>query len=659
MNVRNKLILIFSALSAIILLLSSGAGYFFTKQQLTDEIYREMNYISTTHIHKLDGWLTSKAKMLEITAATIRNTTGDNLTGMHLSGYKTVDKELSDMYLGTPDGKMIDGSGWTPPADYDPRTRSWYKDALAKGELIYSDPYLDMVTKEMAVSVALPLKSADGQLRGIMAEDILLKTLVDNVKQINLDGQGYAFLIDKNGTVLAHPDPNLVAKNLYEDSSFKAVSGVLKDNAGNKNSVLKSYTQDGEAMLMVANTLPSTGWTLVISIPEKFIYQPLATLRWMFGGIALFSIAMVIAITYFLSGQITRPLEALAVKFKLLSEGDLTVSAESKGKDEFAVCANGFNYMVKHLHSIIRQLRTNAEIVASSSEQLTASAEQSSQASTHIAASSMRLAEGSEKQAASISTAVGTISEMTAGIQNIAANTQSVSAVSQAAATAARTGEQTVEAAVRQMNIISETVTQSAEAVSKLGERSKEITQIVDTISSIAGQTNLLALNAAIEAARAGEQGRGFAVVADEVRKLAEQSEQSAQQIAGLIAEIQQETDNAVQVMENGTKEAKTGTAAVNDAGQSFAEIHNLIGQMSTQVMEVTEAIKQLADGSQQVVASVNEIDQIGKQSVGEVETVSAAAEQQSASMEEIASSSNHLSKLAQELDELIRKFKI
>jgi methyl-accepting chemotaxis protein len=188
----------------------------------------------------------------------------------------------------------------------------------------------------------------------------------------------------------------------------------------------------------------------------------------------------------------------------------------------------------------------------------------------------------------------------------------------------------------------------------KLGERSKEIGQIVDTISGIAGQTNLLALNAAIEAARAGEQGRGFAVVAEEVRKLAEQSQDAAKQIAVLIGEIQGETDRAVAAMNNGTREVKLGAEVVNASGKSFQEIAEMVTRVSGQTKEISAAIELMANGSQQIVESVKEIDELSKHASGEAQTVSAATEEQSASMEEIASSSQALAHLAMDLREAL-----
>lgn len=205
---------------------------------------------------------------------------------------------------------------------------------------------------------------------------------------------------------------------------------------------------------------------------------------------------------------------------------------------------------------------------------------------------------------------------------------------------------------------IEETVSTSAAIISQLGERSKEIGQIVETISGIAGQTNLLALNAAIEAARAGEQGRGFAVVADEVRKLAEQSQGAAQQIAGLIGEIQSETDKAVVSMENGTSKVKAGTGIVNEAGETFEKIIVMVTDVAQKVEQISTRIRGLARGSQHVVASIHQFEELTTKTVEEVQTVSATTEEQAASMEEIASSSQCLSQMAAELQQAISDLK-
>lgn len=248
---------------------------------------------------------------------------------------------------------------------------------------------------------------------------------------------------------------------------------------------------------------------------------------------------------------------------------------------------------------------------------------------------------------------------MSAGVQQTAATTNQVAQQAAQAAEKAREGGRSAEKAVNQIINIEEKVNASAQVVILLGDRSKEIGQIVDTISGIAGQTNLLALNAAIEAARAGEQGRGFAVVAEEVRKLAEQSQEAAKQIAGLIGQIQVDTEKAVTAMNEGAREVKDGTVVVKAAGEAFQEIVQLVDQVSAQVREISASTQQMAGGSQAIVGTVQRIDDLSKQSASEAQNVSAATEEQLASMEEIAASSQALAKLAQDLQEAVGEFRV
>lgn len=659
MNLKMKLTLLFSLLSATILLVSSVAGYMFTKEQVTTGIQEQMHSVVNAHVNKLDGWLVSKAKMLEITAGTLHSTIGDGeITVPMLGGYKQADKELSDLYVGMADGKMIDGSGWAPPADYDPRTRVWYKKAAEQGKLVFTDPYLDLVTKQMAVSVAMPVKNTAGQTRGVMSADILLQTLVDNTKDIKLYGEGYAFILDSKGIVLAHPEAELLSKNILEVEKLKPLAGLLQEMINSKQG-FKHYTYEGIEQIVVFQKVPSTDWSVCISVPTEVVYKPLRHLQGLFAGIALIAIVIVIGITLFVANRITKPLTTLASQVQLVANGDLTVQAEVSSKDEIATLAGGFNAMVHKLRELIVQVQSNSEQVAASSEELTASAQQSGLAAGQVAAAITEVAESTAMQLNAANETTAIVQQMANRLQQVTVSVHQATGKSAQVADAAKDGSKLVEKAVNQMATIERTVSISAEVVGKLGERSMEIGQIVDTISGIAGQTNLLALNAAIEAARAGEQGRGFAVVSEEVRKLAEQSQEAAKQISTLIAQIQGDTNEAVIAMNNGTNEVKIGAEVVNGAGTAFQDIAELVTQVSEQVQDVVRAIEQMAGGSQEIIIAVRDIDNMSRKTAEEAQTVSAATEEQAASMEEIAAASQSLAHMAGNLQAAVSKFRV
>ncbi|MDR3560274.1 MAG: HAMP domain-containing methyl-accepting chemotaxis protein [Negativicutes bacterium] len=376
-------------------------------------------------------------------------------------------------------------------------------------------------------------------------------------------------------------------------------------------------------------------------------------------GVTIFALLLSGALGLMLAKAISIPLGRMVAAVETVANGDVQEKPRSfVSRDEMGQLADAIVKMRSQLRQLVMTIAQSGEQLAASSEELTATSEQSAQAANQVAIAISEIASGSENQVKAANGATAVIENMSASIEQVAASITDVTHMAEATAGNAARGVDAVNQAVSQIASIESTVVSSARVVEKLGERSKDIGQIIETISGIAGQTNLLALNAAIEAARAGEQGRGFAVVAEEVRKLAEQSEVAAKQIATLLDETRLDTASAVSAMKRGTEEVKIGTRVVGSAGQAFQDIVAAIDQMAVQVKEVAAAIQHMAADSQRVVGMMQDIDKVTKDNAAQTQTVSATTQEQSAAVEEIASSSQGLAKLAADLQHVIGKFR-
>jgi len=380
----------------------------------------------------------------------------------------------------------------------------------------------------------------------------------------------------------------------------------------------------------------------------------------LFIGILVGGIGLALIISVMIIRMITKQIDTMLKSIQKDEQGFITVKEfKVTSQDELGILGATLNTFIAQVRGFVGHVADSAESVGTASQQLTINSEQSAQASSQVAATISSVAEGMDNQLQSIDATSVTMEEISSSIQQISANARNVAVASDRAANATQEGGKAVSTAVSQMNIIETTVLDSAQLVIRLGQRSKEIGQIVDAISGIAAQTNLLALNAAIEAARAGEQGRGFSVVAEEVRKLAEQSQEAAKQIAILISEVQGETEKAVLAMNSGTREVKIGSEVVSSAGQAFTQIRLLIDEVSNQVREISTTIQQVAVGSQSIVTAIHDIDVVSKDTASQTQTVSAATEEQAASSQEIAASSQILAKRAEDLQQAVKQFVI
>jgi methyl-accepting chemotaxis protein len=357
-----------------------------------------------------------------------------------------------------------------------------------------------------------------------------------------------------------------------------------------------------------------------------------------------------------LSRNIVNPIHKITEDMK---NGNLNFAVLHVSNDEIGLLTQSFGNLVGKLQNMILNIKESAGKLADASQHLTASSEQSALAANQVAEIIVEVADGAQRQMEIVGHTRQTVDQMSVHIQEVTAKITNVANSSLQTETAAQAGLANIETSMKQMQSINQTVKHSSLLVRKLGDRSLEIGEIIETISAIANQTNLLALNAAIEAARAGEQGRGFSVVAEEVRKLAEESQESAKKIAKLIGSIQTETTQAVSAMEAGNKEVQTGSEVVVSAGQSFTNIVQGVNEVSQQVHEISDTMQLLADGGQKIVALIGKVETVTKTTVSQTQMVAASTQEQSASTEEIAASSQGLAKMAEKLKDIVRAFTV
>ncbi|WP_340397951.1 methyl-accepting chemotaxis protein [Paenibacillus sp. FSL E2-0202] len=378
-------------------------------------------------------------------------------------------------------------------------------------------------------------------------------------------------------------------------------------------------------------------------------------------GVTGLSVVLAVILALLISGRIIKPLRDVNTQLKEIADGDadLTRKLSVRSKDEIGELAFNFNKMTDNLGTMIEQVKLSANSLANSSTKLRSDSGVTAGATERISHIMGEVASGTARQMNDLQTNTITISEISLGIGQIAASVQDISESSHRSAAFAITGDESLHAAGQQMESINRSIQSLSQQVQGFVNRSQEIGSIVGVIKGIASQTNMLALNATIEAARAGEQGRGFAVVADQVRKLAEQSAESANQIAEMATGIQSEADDAMKVMMSSMREVKGGTEIIEEAGRSFGEIRLSIDSLAEQVQEVSGAVEEITAAADEIVESIRNVTQISETTAASTQHVSAASQEQMASVEQIASSASELSTMAHGLQGLVARFNV
>lgn len=531
--------------------------------------------------------------------------------------------------------------------------RDYFKEAF-KGTDYASNAYISATTKSLCITVSAPIKDDSGTVVGVLASDISLKSLWDATDSVVMGQTGYMDVVDNSGVLIAHPDKDEIA-NKTSISNLPYVASVIKGESG----TLQGDSSNGIESLITYAPVKNYGWGVIT-------YQPVADIYSHFLSIALIDLVMIIVFAVVsilaairLATGITEPLHEVLTALQSMTKGDLHQKIVPEGLEEIRELGDNFNRMNESLRKLILKSSETGESVSAASEELSATIESvvgiADETKQQMAASVKTTQEKLAVSHESINTITDMVNAIDATVN--AANEAAKAAVS--SQKIADDGSQKSDSAIQQMMTIQNDVNTTAQTVAELGEKSQQIGQIVDTISEIAEQTNLLSLNAAIEAARAGEHGRGFSVVAEEVSKLATQTDEAAKEIARIISQVQTETSMAIKNMDKSREGVETGVVSVRHTVDAFKEIFAAIENLTSKIQEIQTLSDRQRDGSQQVQQAVNDISDYLTENAKGMDHISERSQSQLASMKEIETASHSLAELATKLQGELNRFSI
>ncbi len=647
-SLGRKLLLSFCAVLVISLVASSFVSYEIAKRSLSSELIGSATLSSNTLSSVVDNDMQRNMDAVDYFATAINEQSYNDRAELleRLRTYDGASSNVEGIYVGTTQGVFYTSSDKPNPPDYDPRERPWYKLAEASPDkAVITPPYVSSSTQQMTVTIA---KVTDDK-SGVVGLDISIASLLKITSTVKIGEKGYAFIIAPDGTYISHPtraagETDEIAKRVVDE---------------NKAQGQFSYVYEGVEKQLSYVTSPITGWKLVGNFTQEEIEQKVSPV--LYQTLIVLVIALIVGsiIVWLITRSISKRMNRIVDVAHAISQGDLTRSVQDRSRDELGRLSVAFNDMNRSLGSLVGSIQDTVSDVVASSEQLTASSEQTSRATEQITEAIEQFSGGSDRQNSHISHSADQLNEVAGFLNQVQQHSGSLLNLSQTSTHMADSGDQLVRRTVSQMEQIDQAVNEAYGVVSGLSHKSSQISDILKTINTIAEQTNLLSLNAAIEAARAGEAGKGFSVVAGEVKKLAEQSHQSAGHIEGLLQDIIGEINESIATFDRIHHSVGDGLSGVQQSAEQFQQLKANAHTISSSLQEMNTLIGDVNNNADHVSKSVAEVSEIAGKNAGNMHDIAASAEEQLASMEEISSSAQSLSKLAEDLQKEIEHFKI
>ncbi|MCT8976551.1 methyl-accepting chemotaxis protein [Clostridium sp. CX1] len=571
-----------------------------------------------------------------------------------LQNVKESNEEIFTVYYGTETRKTITYPEVALPADFNPTTRPWYADAVKnKGKLIFSEAYKDAATGNIIISISKAVEK-DGQLVGVVSMDLNLDKLSQQLSGIRIGKEGYVFIADSKGTALAHLDKKLVGTDVVSKQSFWS-----EVKSKEKGFVEYKYTEDNSNKFASYTTNKKTGWKIVASMKESELLGDTNIIRnltflFIFAA-GIFSIIIAI----FISKGISKNVLKLKGSFERAADGDLTTRVIINSKDEFLELGNSFNAMMENISALTKNVEESSKVVLETSSILNAMTEEVSASINGVSQAMEEISKGTVEQARNAEQGALQINELASRIEVITESTKEMDSISSETNSLSNKGLEMVDTLVEKSSNTKLSTFEVNEIVKEVDISTEAISSITETITQITEQTNLLALNAAIEAARAGEAGRGFSVVAEEIRKLAERSRDSAKEISDIIGKIQGKSKSAVDAINRAEEFVQDQELAVEQTRVIFTEILKSINSLIDKVSEIRLSTVEMNDRKEEIVQEITNVSSISEETAAGTEEVSASAEEISATMDDFIEYAGKLKDLSSKLELELKSFKL
>ncbi|KPG93357.1 chemotaxis protein [Pseudomonas sp. RIT-PI-r] len=592
------------------------------RNAIRDDLNNYLNEMGEVTAGSIQTWLNGRILLIENAAQNISiNPEPANVA--ILLEQKTLTSTFMATYLGDATGHFTIRPDTKMPDGFDPRVRPWYKGAESSSTSTLTEPYIDAATGQLIISIATASKKA-GQSVGVVGGDLSLQSLVDTLAARDFDGMGYVFLVSADGKILVHPDKALVMKSLKE---------AYPQDTPRISSDFSEVTVDGKTRIVTfapIKGLPSVNWYIGLSVDKDQAFAMLSEFRTSAVIATVIAVAIILALLGMLIRILIQPLHVMTRAMEDIAdgEGDLTKRLTIVNNDEFGVLGTAFNRFVERIHGSIRE-------VSSATGQV-------NEVALRVVAASNSSMYNSDQQASRTSSVAAAINQLGAAAQEIARNAAQASNQASDARGLAEDGQQVVDRSIKAMNQLSSMLSASSSNIESLNSKTVNIGQILEVITSISQQTNLLALNAAIEAARAGEAGRGFAVVADEVRNLAHRTQESAQQVQTMIEELQVGARESVSTMSDSQRHSQDSVEIANLAGERLNSVTQRIGEIDGMNQSVATATEEQTAVVESINVDITEINTLNQEGVENLQATLRACsdlEQQASRLKQLVGS--------------------